>query len=116
MCEDVDVNVKDEEFEADREGMYLPVQSGYSPFGAVDLSERLAKLLDEYVIHAQSPQEQLSQLAMQSLNGYFRSHPLPSEAPRPSQRHHRAGTLGIPHRAKTFSRRIRSPQRRVREI
>ena len=70
---------KDEEFEADREGMYLAVQSGYSPYGAVDLFERFAKLCDEYLIHAKSPDEELSQLAIQSLTGYFRSHPLPSE-------------------------------------
>jgi predicted Zn-dependent protease len=70
---------KDEEFEADREGMFLAVQSGYSPYGAVDIFERFAKLCDEYVIHAHSPDEELSQLAIQSLNGYFRSHPLPSE-------------------------------------
>jgi len=70
---------KDEEFEADREGMYLAVQSGYSPYGSVDLFERFAKLGDEYVIHAKSPDEELSQLAIQSLIGYFRSHPLPSE-------------------------------------
>lgn len=70
---------KDEESEADREGMYLAVQSGYSPFGAVDLFERFAKLNDEYVIHAKNPDEELSQLAIQSLTGYFRSHPLPSE-------------------------------------
>jgi beta-barrel assembly-enhancing protease len=70
---------KDEEFEADREGMYLAVQSGYSPYGAVDLFERFAKLCDEYVIHAKSPEEELSELAIQSLTGYFRSHPLPSE-------------------------------------
>jgi predicted Zn-dependent protease len=70
---------KDEEFEADREGMYLAVRSGYSPYGAVDTFERFAKLCDEYVIHAQSPDQELSELAIQSLNGYFRSHPLPSE-------------------------------------
>ena len=70
---------KDEEFEADREGMYLAVQSGYSPYGAVNAFERFAKLCDEYVIHAQSPHQELSELAIQSLNGYFRSHPLPSE-------------------------------------
>lgn len=70
---------KDEEFEADREGIYLAVQSGYSPYGSVDLFERFAKLSDEYVIHAKDPDEELSQLAIQSLTGYFRSHPLPSE-------------------------------------
>jgi predicted Zn-dependent protease len=70
---------KDEEFEADREGMLLAAQSGYSPYGAVDMFERFAKLCNEFVIYAQSPDEELSQLAIQSLNGYFRSHPLPSE-------------------------------------
>jgi hypothetical protein len=67
------------QFEADREGMYLAVQSGYSPYGSVDLFERFAKLCDDYVIHAQSPDEELSQLAILSLTGYFRSHLLPSE-------------------------------------
>jgi len=77
---------KDEEFEADREGMYLAVQSGYSPFGAVDLFKRFAELSDEYVIHAKNPDEELSQLAIQSLTGYFRSHPLPSERLAQAQR------------------------------
>jgi predicted Zn-dependent protease len=70
---------KDEEFEADREGMRLAVQPGYSPYGAVDTFERFGKLHDEYIIHAQSPDQELTELAIQSLNGYFRSHPLPSE-------------------------------------
>jgi predicted Zn-dependent protease len=70
---------KDEEFEADREGMALAVRPGYSPYGAVDMFKRFAKLREEYVIHAQSPEQELSELAIQSLNGYFRSHPLPSE-------------------------------------
>lgn len=70
---------KDEELEADREGVHLAVESGYSPYGAVSIFTRLAKLCNEFVIHAQSPEEELSQLAIQSLTGYFRSHPLPSE-------------------------------------
>lgn len=70
---------KDEEFEADREGVRLAVVSGYSPYGAVTMFTRLSKLCDEYVIHAKSPGEELSELAIQSLTGYFRSHPLPSE-------------------------------------
>ena len=70
---------KDEELEADREGIYLAVQSGYSPYGAVDMFERFDKLCDEYVVHAQSPGQEITQLAIQSLTGYFRSHPLPSE-------------------------------------
>jgi len=70
---------KDEELEADREGMRLAVLSGYSPYGAVTMFERFSKLHSEYVVHAQSPEEELTQLAIQSLQGYFRSHPLPSE-------------------------------------
>jgi predicted Zn-dependent protease len=70
---------KDEEMEADREGMRLAVLSGYSPYGAVTLFEKFAKLHNEYIIHAQSPEQELSQLAIQSLEGYFRSHPQPSE-------------------------------------
>jgi len=70
---------KDEELEADREGMRLEVQAGYSPYGVVTLLEKFAKLNKEYIIHAQSPEDELSQLAVQSLKGYFRSHPQTSE-------------------------------------
>ena len=70
---------KDEEFEADREGIRLAVLGAYSPYGAVTLFEKFAKLNKEYVIHAQSPEEELSDLAIQSLEGYFRSHPQPSD-------------------------------------
>jgi beta-barrel assembly-enhancing protease len=70
---------KDEELEADREGMSLAVRAGYSPYGQIQLFQRLAKLHNEYVIHAESPEEELSELAIKSLSGYFRSHPLPSE-------------------------------------
>jgi len=70
---------KDEELEADREGLRLAVLAGYSPYGAVTLFEKCAKLHEEYVIHAHSPEQEISELAMQSLEGYFRSHPMPSE-------------------------------------
>jgi beta-barrel assembly-enhancing protease len=70
---------KDQEMEADREGIRLAVRSGYSPYGAVRLFERFAQLHDEYVIHARTPGQELSQLAIQSITGYFRSHPQPSE-------------------------------------
>lgn len=77
---------KDEELEADREGMFLAVESGYSPYGAVTTFEHFAKLRDEHVIHAESPGEEISELALQSLQGYFRSHPLPSERLEKAQR------------------------------
>jgi predicted Zn-dependent protease len=70
---------KDEELEADREGIFLAVEAGYSPYGAVEALNRLARLGNEYVTHAQTPEDELSDLAIQSLEGYFRSHPLPSE-------------------------------------
>jgi len=70
---------KDEELEADREGLRLASASGYSAKGAVNLLERWAQLRREYVIHAENPTEELSQLAIEGLTGYFRTHPLPSE-------------------------------------
>ena len=70
---------KDEEFEADREGMRIAVAAGYSPYGSVKLFERFAQLCNEQTIVAVDPADELSQLAEQSLTGYFRSHPLPSE-------------------------------------
>jgi len=70
---------KDEELEADREGIFLAAEAGYSPYGAVQALNRLTKLGDEYVTRAQAPEDELSDLAIQSLQGYFRSHPLPSE-------------------------------------
>jgi predicted Zn-dependent protease len=70
---------KDEEMEADREGLLLASASGYSAKGAVNLLERWTQLRREYVIHAENPTDELSQLAIDSLTGYFRTHPLPSE-------------------------------------
>jgi beta-barrel assembly-enhancing protease len=70
---------KDEELEADREGMFLAVRAGYSPYLELQLFQRLAKLHNEYIIHAETPEEELSELPMESLSGYLRSHPLPSE-------------------------------------
>jgi len=70
---------KDEELEADREGIFLAVRAGYSPYGSVQALNRLTKLCNEYVTHAETPEDELSDLAIQSLQGYFRSHPLPAE-------------------------------------
>ena len=70
---------KDEEFEADREGLLLAVSAGYSPRGAIDLLTRFVQLDREYVIHADTPTGELSQLAIEGLMGYFRSHPPASE-------------------------------------
>jgi predicted Zn-dependent protease len=41
--------------------------------------EKFAKLHREYTSQAASPPEELSQLALETLMGYFRSHPFPQE-------------------------------------
>jgi predicted Zn-dependent protease len=70
---------KQQEFEADREGLRIADAAGYSPKGAINLLERWNKLHSEYVIHSDTPTGELSQLAIDGLSGYFRTHPLPSE-------------------------------------
>jgi beta-barrel assembly-enhancing protease len=70
---------KDQEFEADSEGLLLAAAAGYSPQGALDLMNTFLRLDREYVAHSQSPVDALGQLAVESLAGYFRSHPLSSE-------------------------------------
>jgi predicted Zn-dependent protease len=70
---------KDEEFEADREGLRIAAAAGYSPQGAVMLLTTFERLDREYVIHSDTPADELSQVAVDGLAGYFRTHPLPAE-------------------------------------
>ena len=70
---------KDQELQADRDGTRLSVEAGYSANGAIRMFETFARLYEEYARRARTPQEELSQVAQQTLEGYFRSHPLPSE-------------------------------------
>ena len=72
---------KDQELEADREGTRLAVAAGYSPNGAIRMFETFDRMYQQYVKQERpgTPQEELSQVALQTLEGYFRSHPLPSE-------------------------------------
>jgi len=70
---------KEQEFEADREGLRIAAAAGYSPQGAVNLLDRWTQLHSEYVIHAETPTGELSQVAIEGLTGYFRTHPLPAE-------------------------------------
>ena len=75
---------KDQELEADREGTRLAVEAGYSANGAIRMFEAFDRMFRQYGLPAdqtrpQSPQDELSQVAMQTLEGYFRSHPLPKE-------------------------------------
>lgn len=70
---------KSEELEADREGTRLAVLAGYSPLGAISMFETFARLEGDRTRPAQTPQQELSRVAVQTLEGYFRSHPSPSE-------------------------------------
>ncbi len=71
---------KDQELEADRDGLELAVAEGYSPAGIIQLMQRLEKL------EAQSQQQtsgspigEIAQLPFGALQEYFRSHPPASE-------------------------------------
>jgi beta-barrel assembly-enhancing protease len=70
---------KDEEFEADREGLRLAAADGYSPEGAVLMLDHFEVLDREFVVHSATPAGELSQVAVEGLEGYFRSHPETSE-------------------------------------
>jgi predicted Zn-dependent protease len=74
---------KEQELEADRDGSGLAVQAGYSPQGAIDLFQTFARLERQYgrdaQHHDQSPNEEISRVAVEGILGYFRSHPLPEE-------------------------------------
>ncbi|HZU31941.1 MAG TPA: M48 family metalloprotease [Candidatus Angelobacter sp.] len=70
---------KEQELEADRDGTYLAVLAGYSPQGAVHMFETFSKLQQEYILKAKSPDQELSQVTIAGIFGYFRSHPLPNE-------------------------------------
>ena len=70
---------KGQELEADREGTRLAVETGYSANGAIRMFETFDRLFKQSQAKASTPQEEMSQVAQQTLEGYFRSHPLPSE-------------------------------------
>lgn len=70
---------KDQELEADGEGTRLAARAGYAPEGAVRLFEKFAKLEQESSRPARTPQEEAARAALQTLQGYFRSHPPAAE-------------------------------------
>jgi predicted Zn-dependent protease len=70
---------KVQELEADREGVRLTVGAGYSPLGAVRVFETMEHMRERYVVQARTPQGEISQVALETLHGYFRSHPLPEQ-------------------------------------
>ena len=76
---------KDQELEADREGTRLAVEAGYSPLGAIQVFEAYQRLRQQEESQARSPQEEAARMTLETLSGYFRSHPL--EADRIEQIH-----------------------------
>jgi beta-barrel assembly-enhancing protease len=72
---------KDQELEADRDGTTLAVQTGYSPAGILQLFDEFRKLEQgsgpRHDPH--SPVDESAQLSLQTLSGYFRSHPPSTE-------------------------------------
>jgi len=70
---------KNQEFEADREGAKLAAAASYSPQSAINMFEAFQRLYPPKEQRSGSPAEELSRVARQTLEDYFRSHPLPSE-------------------------------------
>jgi predicted Zn-dependent protease len=70
---------KSQELEADREGAKLAAMAGYSPQGAIQMFQAFERFAPQTARHAGTPQEELSNVALQTLEGYFRSHPLNTE-------------------------------------
>jgi predicted Zn-dependent protease len=70
---------KDQELEADREGTRLAVEAGYSASGAIHMFESFERLEGRRRTRAATPEQELSQVALDTLEGYFRSHPLSEE-------------------------------------
>ncbi|MFN7997715.1 MAG: M48 family metalloprotease [Bryobacteraceae bacterium] len=70
---------KTQELEADREGTKLAAAASYSPFGALTMFEAFDRAYPAKRAKSNSPEEELSGIALQTLEGYFRSHPLTAE-------------------------------------
>jgi predicted Zn-dependent protease len=70
---------KNQELEADREGTRLAVAGSYSPDGAIRMFEAFERLYPAKGKHSATPQEELSEVARKTLEGYFRSHPYNAE-------------------------------------
>lgn len=71
---------KEQELEADSEGTRLAVSAGYSPLGSIRMFEAFDRAYHEVAQQkAGSPQGELANVALQTIEGYFRSHPPSAE-------------------------------------
>ena len=67
---------KNQELEADREGTKLAAAALYSPQGAIQMFKAFERFEPANESRGKTPQDELSQIALGTLQGYFRSHPL----------------------------------------
>lgn len=70
---------KEQELEADREGIRLAPKSGYSATAVTQLFEVMDQRYHERQIGAKTPQGEMSRVALATLTEYFRSHPPAAE-------------------------------------
>jgi beta-barrel assembly-enhancing protease len=70
---------KDQELKADREGTTLAVEASYSPDGILQLFDEFRKLEHRSEQSPRSPVDESAQLSLETLAGYFRSHPPSTE-------------------------------------
>ena len=95
---------KDQEFEADSEGLLLVASPVIRRAAPSTCSPALSNSIANIVIHADTPTGEFSQLAIEGLMGYFRSHP------RPPQRLARVEALIIRNTFRQTSRSHRCKQ------
>jgi beta-barrel assembly-enhancing protease len=70
---------KEQELEADREGILLASSSGYSALAAARLFATMEARYGERQAQSQTPQGEVSRVVLASLTEYFRSHPETAE-------------------------------------
>lgn len=86
---------KEQELEADRVGLDLTVEAGYSPAGILKLMDRFERLEAQYQQpRAGSPIEEIAGIPISALEEYFRSHPPASERKTALEREIRARNWG----------------------
>lgn len=108
---------KEQELAADENGTELAVNAGYSPNGALRMFQTFEQFEPEYR-KANTPGEELSGMAAESLQEYFRTHPRSSERtaqirqliatqqwPPAAERDLRTGYIALTAKAKSALRR-----------
>ena len=70
---------KNQELEADGEGTRLATAASYSPQGAIQMFQAFERVYPTKNQRSDTPPEELSKVALETLEGYFRSHPLNAE-------------------------------------